>query len=267
MTRRYVIMIANVLLYLAVTVLAVVIYNEVVNPLVDWGTFGTGEQLPAQVFIVLVVAIALSWAAFKLKYAWIKPLSSPGFIRMQRFAPLSAVRSLHMITVGTAFALLITSAIKLLLHHGYSEFASFTDQYADVPAAYLIASAVIGTALELILFIGIMFNEAHHNVADFWTVLVVSIIIAALQPGGIAMQLLGIGLGFLYGYMYIRLKTIWSVILIGCSFNVIFFTFVKTAAYDWFGGLHPSLLTVIIGISAIYMVISVLAYGAKRDAA
>ncbi|MFC5467272.1 type II CAAX prenyl endopeptidase Rce1 family protein [Cohnella suwonensis] len=91
----------------------------------------------------------------------------------------------------------------------------FTAQYSNVPAFYLIASAVLNTALELVLFIGIMFNEARRRVPNFWAMLTIALIIAALQPGGIAMQLLGIPLGFLYGYMYSKLKSIWYVILIG----------------------------------------------------
>ncbi|SFT26842.1 CPBP family intramembrane glutamic endopeptidase [Paenibacillus sp. BC26] len=265
MMRRYLAMLANVVLYVAMIIAAIVIYNAAVNPLTEWGTFGEGEQLPAQAFIVLVLSVVLCYLAYKVKYKLMDSQTPPGFIRMQQYLPISTLQAVHMITVGIGFAFFFTAALKLLLHQGVSELATFTNQYADVPTGYLIVSAVINTALELILFVGILFNEARRNVAVFWAVLLVSIIIAALQPGGIAMQLLGIPLGFLYGYMYIRLRSIWSVILIGCMFNVLFFAFVKTSAFDWFGSLHDGWLIVILAVSAIYMAASVVKYNAKKS--
>ncbi|SDX57349.1 CPBP family intramembrane glutamic endopeptidase [Paenibacillus sp. CF384] len=266
MLRRYLAMLANVVLYVAMIIAAIVIYNAAVNPLLGWGSFGEGEQLPAQVFIVLVLSVVLCYLAYRVKYSLIVPqIAPPGFLRMQHYLPISTLRAVHMITVGIGFAFFFTASLKFLLHQGVSELAAFTDQYADVSTGYLIISAVINTALEIILFMGILFNEARRNVAVFWAVLLVSIIIAALQPGGIAMQLLGIPLGFLYGYMYLRLRSIWSVILIGCSFNVLFFAFVKTAAFDWFDKLHDSWLIVIIAVAAIYMAASVLKYSPKKS--
>ncbi|SEN73588.1 CPBP family intramembrane glutamic endopeptidase [Paenibacillus sp. OV219] len=265
MMRQYFGMLANVVLYVAMIIAAIVIYNVAVNPLVGWGTFGEGELLPAQAFIVLVLSIVLCYLAYKLKYKWMVSQTPPGFIRMQRYLPISTLQTVHMVTVGIGFAFFFTAALKLLLHLGVNELASFTDQYSDVPAGYLIVSAVINTSLEIILFMGILFNEVRRNGSVLWAVILVSIIIAALQPGGLAMQLLGIPLGLLYGYMYIRLRSIWSVILIGCSFNVLFFSFVKTTAFDWFDELHDGWLIVIIVVAAVYMSASVMNYASTKS--
>ncbi|WP_308637102.1 CPBP family intramembrane glutamic endopeptidase [Paenibacillus silvisoli] len=260
---RYAGMLGNYLLYTAMIIMAILVYNLIVNPIFDWGQFGKGDQLPAQVFIVLVVSIVLSWLAYTLKYRILKTPPPSSFIRLHQYLPIRLPQSIHMITVGLAFALLFTSAMKLLLHQGMSELEDFTAQYSNVPALYLITSAALNTALELVLFMGVMFNEARRRVPGFWAMLIISLIIAALQPGGIAMQLLGIPLGFLYGYMYSKLKSIWYVILIGCSFNVIFFTMVKTSLFGSFDDLSDMTLLLIALGSVVYMVISAVWYGLR----
>ncbi|WEK54441.1 MAG: CPBP family intramembrane metalloprotease [Candidatus Cohnella colombiensis] len=251
--KRYASMLGNTLLYVTMIVIAILLYNTVVNALLAWGTFGNGEQLPAQVFIVLILAIGLSWVAYTIKYRIRANAPSGGFIGMQQFTTLAWSRTAQLMLVGVAFALFYTAMMKLLLHHGVTDLSHFTEQYADVAVYYLIASAVINTALELILFIGILFNEVRRGIPTLWAVLIVSIIMAILQPGGPAMQLIGVGLGFLYGYTYIRTNSIWSVILIGCTFNVVFFTLVKTSAFDWIGSLNDVVLVLMIVVTAVYM--------------
>ncbi|WP_164545438.1 CPBP family intramembrane glutamic endopeptidase [Paenibacillus albus] len=260
---RYAGMLVNYLLYTAMIIMAILLYNFIVNPIFDWGQFGKGDQLPAQVFIVLVLSIVLSRIAYSLKYKILKTPSPSSFIQLHQYLPIRLPQAIHMITVGLAFALMFASVMKFLLHQGISELENFTAQYSNVAAFYLIASAALNTALELVLFMGIMFNEARRSVPSFWAMLVISLIIAALQPGGIAMQLLGIPLGFLYGYMYSKLKSIWYVILIGCSFNVLFFTMVKTSLFGAFGDMSDITLLIIAGVSAIYMIISTVWYSKR----
>lgn len=260
---RYAGMLVNYFLYATLIIIAILFYNFVVNPIFGWGEFGKGDQLPAQVFIVLTVSIVLSWIAYSLKYKILRTQTPLSFIRLHQYLPIRLPQSIHMITVGLAFSLLFTSVMKFLLHQGMSELEDFTAQYSNVPAFYLIASAVLNTALELVLFMGIMFNEARRRVPSFWAMLIIALIIAALQPGGIAMQLLGIPLGFLYGYMYSKLKSIWYVILIGCSFNVAFFTMVKTSLFGSFDDLSDTTLMIIAIGAALYMIISTVWYSLR----
>ncbi|CAN7613889.1 hypothetical protein [Paenibacillus sp. LjRoot56] len=265
--KRYVSMLGNYLLYLMVIILVICLYNIVIDPVLGWGQFGKGKNIPIQVFMVLVVTIALSAIVYAIKYRLLKqtPVS---FWSLSNFSPIRLSFSVHMVTIGLAFTLLNAASMKLLLYYNLSTFNDFTEEYfASVPFVYIILSSVLTTALELILFIGIMFNEARKHVPVFWSILVIALIIAALQPGGIAMQLLGVALGFIYGSIYVRLSSIWSILLIGIVFNLSLFVIKKIGWLDSMENMSEFTLVLLAAVMALYLIVSTLWYWRKPKAA
>ena len=106
-----------------------------------------------------------------------------------------------------------------------------------------------------------MFNDARKKVPVFWPILVSSLIIAALQAaGGIGMQLLGAALGFVYGYIYIRTSSIWSVIMIGIVFNTSLFGMKKVGWIDSMENMSEFSLIVIASVMGLYFLFSTLWY-------
>jgi len=159
--------------------------------------------------------------------------------------------------------------MKLLLYYNITTLNDFTeDYYHSVPFAYLMVSSVITTALELIVFVGIMFNEARKNVPVFWPILLISLIIGAMQSaGGIGMQLLGVALGFVYGFIYVRTSSIWSVILIGIVFNNSLFGMKKVGWVDEMEKMSEFTLIAIASIMGLYLLFSTLWYLRKPNQA
>lgn len=265
--KRYLSMLGNYLLYLTVIILVIFLYNIVIDPVLGWGQFGKGKNIPIQVFMVLVITIALSAIVYAIKYRLLKqtPVS---FWRLSSFSPISPSFSVHMITIGLAFTLLNAASMKLLLYYNITTFNDFTEEYfASVPFVYIILSSVLTTALELILFFGIMFNEARKHVPVFWPILVIALIIAALQPGGIAMQLLGVALGFIYGSIYVHLSSIWSIMLIGIVFNISLFGMKRIGWLDSIENMSDFTLILLAAVMGLYLIFSTLWYWRKPKAA
>ncbi|NRF94766.1 hypothetical protein HQN89_28125 [Paenibacillus frigoriresistens] len=214
--------------------------------------------------MVLVITIALSAIVYAIKYRLLKqtPVS---FWILSSFSPISPSFSVHMITIGLAFTLLNAASMKLLLYYNITTFNDFTEKYfASVPFVYIILSSVLTTALELILFFGIMFNEARKHVPVFLPILVIALIIAALQPGGIAMQLLGVALGFIYGSIYVRLSSIWSILLIGIVFNISLFGMKRIGWLDSMENMSDFTLILLAAVMGLYLIFSTLGTGENQ---
>jgi membrane protease YdiL (CAAX protease family) len=257
-------MVGNYLLYLAVMIVAILIYNFLVNPLLGWGQFGTGENIAVQMFLVLAATIGLSAFVYKIKYRVLKQ-TPESFWRTFGFSKISLGSLIHMIIIGLAFTLLNAAIMKLLLSYNITSLNDFTESYYNsVSFTTLIVSSVITTALELIVFIGIMFNEARKNVPVFWPILGISIIIAVIQaPGGIWMQLLGVALGLVYGYIYVRTSSIWSVIIIGVAFNVSLFSMKKVGWLDALENMSELGLIILAVVMALFLLVNTVWYWRK----
>ena len=155
------------------------------------------------------------------------------------------------------------------MNYNITTLNDFTEAYYhSVPFAYLMVSSVITTILELIVFVGIMFNEANKNVPVFWPILVISLIIAVLQSaGGIGMQLIGAALGLVYGFIYLSTSSIWSVILIGIVFNTSLFGMKKVGWVDAMENMSEFDLIAIASIMGLYLFFSTLWYVRKPNQA
>lgn len=258
-------MIGNYLLYLAVMIVVILIYNILVNPLLGWGQFGTGENIAVQMFLVLVATIGLSAIVYKIKYRVLKQ-TPESFWGIFGFSKISLGSLIYMIIIGLAFTLLNAALMKLLLFYNVTSLNDFTESYYNsVSFTTLIVSSVITTALELIVFIGIMFNEAKKNVHIFWPILGIAIIIAVIQaPGGIWMQILGVALGLVYGYIYVRSSSIWSVISIGIAFNVSLFCMKKIGWLDSMENMSEISLILLAVAMAGFILISTVWYWKKQ---
>ena len=266
--KRYLSMLGNYLLYLVVIILVIFLYNTIINPILDWGQFGEGENISIQLFMVLAATIGLSAIVYNIKYRILKQ-TPESFWKLSGFSKISLSCAVHMFTIGLAFTFLNAAVMKLLLYYNITTLNDFTeDYYHSVPFAYLMVSSVITTVLELIVFVGIMFNEARKNVPAFWPILVISLIIAALQSaGGIGMQLLGAALGFIYGFIYVRTSSIWSVILIGIVFNTSLFGMKKIGWVDAMENMSEFTLIAIASIMGLYLLFSTLWYLRKPNQA
>jgi membrane protease YdiL (CAAX protease family) len=265
--KRYLSMLGNYLLYLAVIIFVIFLYNTIIDPFLGWGQFGKGENISIQLFMVLVATIGLSSIIYNIKYRIL--IQSPeSFWKLSGYSKINLSCAVHMITIGLAFTFLHSAVMKLLLYYNITTFNDFTEEYYySVPFAYLMVSSVITTALELIVFIGIIFNEARKNIPVFWPILVISLIIGALQEaGGIGMQLLGVALGFIYGYIYIRTSTIWSIILIGIVFNTSLFCMKKVGWLDSMEKMSEFNLIALAAIMGLYLLFSTLWYLRKPNA-
>ncbi|MFP7298318.1 type II CAAX prenyl endopeptidase Rce1 family protein [Neobacillus niacini] len=262
--KNYFSMVGNYLLYLAVMIVVILLYNSVLNPLLGWGQFGTGENIAVQMFLVLVGTIGLSALVYKAKYKVLKQ-PSESFWRVFGFSKMSMGSLILMVIIGLAFTMLNASVMKLLLYYNITSLNDFTESYFNsVSFTTLIVSSVITTALELIVFIGIMFNESRKNVPVFWPILGIALIIAVIQaPGGIWMQLLGIALGLVYGFIYVRSSSIWSVITMGIAFNVSLFSMKKIGWLDSMEKLPEWGLIIISVVMAIFILVSTVEYWRK----
>jgi len=258
-------MIGNFLLYLAVLILAILLYNMIVNPVLGWGQFGTGENIAIQLFIVLTATIGLSAIAYTIKYRVLKQKTAR-FWGIFGFSKISSGSLIYMITIGLAFTLLNAAVMKLLLLHNITSMNDFTETYFNSGSFTTLAvSSVITTALELIVFLGIMFNEARKNVPVIWPILGIAIIIAAVQsPGGIWMQLLGAALGLIYGFIYVRTSSMWSVISIGIVFNVSLFKMKKIGWLDSMENMSEFSLIALAIVMGIFLLFSTLWYWRKQ---
>ncbi|MFJ5760564.1 type II CAAX prenyl endopeptidase Rce1 family protein [Neobacillus sp. NPDC093182] len=262
--KNYLSMIGNYLLYLAVMIVVILIYNVLVNPFLGWGQFGTGENIAVQMFLVLAATIGLSAIVYMIKYRVLKQ-TPESFWGIFGFSKIRLGSFIYMVIIGLAFTLLNAAVMKWLLLHNITSLNDFTESYYNsVSFTTLIFSSVITTALELIVFIGIMFNEAKKNVHIFWPILGIALIIAVIQaPGGIWMQLLGVALGLVYGYIYVRSSSIWSVISIGIAFNVSLFSMKKIGWLDSMENMSEISL-IILGVAmAAFILISTVWYWRK----
>jgi membrane protease YdiL (CAAX protease family) len=257
-------MLGNYLLYFAVTVLVIFIYNAVVDPILGWGQFGTGKNISVQLFMILATAILLSGVVYNIKNRLLKQ-TPESFWKLSNFSKISPGVTAHMITMGLAFTLLNATIMKLLLYYNITSMNDFSEVYYNsVPFTILIVSAVVNTSLELILFIGIMFNEARKNLPVFWPILFIALIIAALQaPAGIVMMLIGGALGFMYGMIYIHTSSIWPVILIGITFNVSLFSMKKIGWLDSLENFSEFTLIGLTVVSGLYLLFGTLWYWRK----
>ncbi|WP_338469700.1 CPBP family intramembrane glutamic endopeptidase [Niallia sp. XMNu-256] len=262
--KSFVTMLGNYLLYFAVTTLAIFLYNAVADPILGWGQFGTGENISVQLFMILVAAILLSGVIYNIKYRHLKQ-TPKSFWGLSNFSKISLSVTVHMIIMGLMFTLFNAAIMKLLLTYNITSMNDFLEVYYNsVPFPILIVSAVVNTSLELILFIGIMFNEARKNVPVFWPILFIAVIIAALQaPAGIVMMLIGGALGILYGWVYIQISSIWPVILIGITFNVSLFSMRKIGWLDYIENFSAPTLIGLTVVSGLYLVFSALWYWCK----
>lgn len=262
--KNYLSMIGNYLLYLAVMIVVILIYNTIMNPILGWGQFGTGENIAVQMFLVLVATIGLSAFVYKIKYRVLKQ-TPESFWGILGFSKIRLGSLIYMIIIGLAFTLLNAAVMKLLLLHNIPSLNDFTESYYNsVSFTTLIVSSVITTALELIVFIGIMFNEARKNVPVFWPILGIALIIAVIQaPGGISMQLLGVALGFVYGFIYVKSSSIWSVITIGVAFNVSLFSMKKIGWLDSMENISEISLIKLAVVMAIFLLVSNVWYWRK----
>ncbi|NQX63063.1 hypothetical protein HQN88_29775 [Paenibacillus qinlingensis] len=260
-------MLGNYVLYVMVIIVVIFLYNLVIDPVLGWGQFGKGKNIPIQVFMVLAATIALSGIVYAIKYRLLKqtPVS---FWLLSNFSPIRLSFAVHLITIGLAFTLLNAASMKLLLYYNLPTFNDFTEDYfSSVPFVYIILSSVFTTALELILFIGIMFNEARKHVPVFWPILVIALIIAALQPGGVAMQLLGVALGFIYGSIYVRLSSMWSILLVGIVFNISLFGMKRIGWLDAMENMSSFTLILLSVVAGLYLIVSALWYWRKPKVA
>jgi membrane protease YdiL (CAAX protease family) len=257
-------MIGNYLLYLAVMIVVILLYNIIVNPLLGWGQFGTGENIAIQMFLVLVATIGLSAIVYKIKYR-VQRQTPKRFWGIFGFSRISFGSLIYMIILGLAFTLLNAAVMKLLLAYNIPTLNDFTESYFNsVSFTTLIVSSVITTALELIVFIGIMFNEARKNVPVFWPILGIAFIIAIIQaPGGVWMQLLGIALGLVYGYLYVRSSSIWSVITMGVAFNVSLFSMKKNGWLDSMENMSEFSLLILAVVMAVFILMGTIWYWRK----
>jgi membrane protease YdiL (CAAX protease family) len=262
--KSYLTMLGNYLLYFAVTVLVIFIYNAVVDPILGWGQFGTGENISVQLFMILATAILLSGVVYNIKNRLLKQ-TPESFWKLSNFSKISPGVTVHMITMGLAFTLLNAAIMKLLLYYNITSMNDFSEVYYNsVPFTILIVSAVVNTSLELILFIGIMFNEARKNLPVFWPILFIALIIAALQaPAGIVMMLIGGALGIMYGMIYIHTSSIWPVILIGITFNVSLFSMKKIGWLDSMENFSEFTLIGLTVVSGLYLLFGTLWYWQK----
>ncbi|MEH7012256.1 CPBP family glutamic-type intramembrane protease [Neobacillus niacini] len=264
--KNYLSMLVNYLLYLAVMILVILLYNIIVNPILGWGQFGTGENIAIQLFIVLSATIGLSAIVYNIKYRVLKQ-NTERFWRIFGFSKISLGSLIHMITIGLAFTILNAAVMKMLLLHNITSLNDFTETYFNsVSFTTLVVSSVITTGLELIVFIGIMFNEARKNVPVFWPILGIALIIAAVQsPGGIWMQLLGAALGLIYGFIYVSTSSIWSVISIGVAFNVSLFSMKKIGWLDSMENMSEFSLIVLVVVMGIFLLFSTLWNWKKQE--
>jgi membrane protease YdiL (CAAX protease family) len=263
--KNYLSMIGNYLLYLAVMIVVILLYNFILNPILGWGQFGTGDNIAIQLFIVLTATIGLSALVYTIKYRLLKQ-KTVRFWGIFAFSKISLGSLMYMVAIGLAFTFLNAAVMKLLLYHNISSLNDFTESYFNsVSFTTLVVSSVITTALELIVFIGIMFNEARKGVPVFWPILGIALIIAAVQsPGGIWMQLLGAALGLIYGFIYVRTSSIWSVISIGVVFNVSLFSMKKIGWLDSMGNMSELSLIVLAVLMAAFLLFSLLWYWKKQ---
>lgn len=263
--KKYLSMIGNYFLYLAIIILVILLYNMILNPILGWGQFGTGDNIAIQLFIVLIATIGVSAVVYTIKYRVLKQ-EAQIFWKTIGFSKIKLSSLIHMIIIGLSFTLLNAAVMKFLLLHNISSLNDFTETYfSSVSFTTLLVSSVITTALELIVFIGIMFNEARKNVPVFWPILGISLIIAAVQaPGGIWMQVLGAALGLIYGFIYVSTASIWSVISIGVAFNVSLFSMKKIGWLDSMERMSEISLIVLAVAMGIFLLISTLWYGGKR---
>ena len=81
-------MLGNYLLYLAVIILVIFLYNTIINPILDWGQFGEGENISIQLFMVLAATIGLSAIVYNIKYRILK--QTPGsFWKLSGFSKIN----------------------------------------------------------------------------------------------------------------------------------------------------------------------------------
>lgn len=139
-------MIGNYLLYLAVMILVILLYNIIVNPILGWGQFGTGENIAIQLFIVLSATIGLSNIVYNIKYRVLKQ-KTERFWGIFGFSKISLGNLIYMITIGLAFTLLNAAVMKLLLLHNITSLNDFTETYFNsVSFTTLVVSSVIPRA-------------------------------------------------------------------------------------------------------------------------
>jgi membrane protease YdiL (CAAX protease family) len=78
------------------------------------------------------------------------------------------------------------------------------------------------------------------------------------------MQLLGVALGLVYGYIYVRSSSIWSVITIGVAFNVSLFSMKKIGWLDSMEHMSDISLIILAVAMAFFILMSTVWYWRKQ---
>ncbi|KOR89423.1 CPBP family intramembrane glutamic endopeptidase [Paenibacillus solani] len=240
-------MIGNIALYLGVFYALLYLLRSTYNYEVTLSFAKFLDRNPAMFMAVLFTLITLVYMLiFRIK-GWIWPHAEKSLFRASGFKRLRASRVMLMIGLGLAGSLFSIGLIVI---------DDIARQFPSIPALvddsirgdsiwYVILGAgLIGPAYEEILFRGLIFNELRRVMPVYIALLLQAAAYAYFQPS-MALSVISIGSGLIYGALYLRTGSLWAPILVQNTTMGTIFLFKYIGFYEWFGKLGDVWLYII----------------------
>lgn len=245
--KKVLIMIGNIALYLGVFYALLYLLRSTYNYEVTLSFAKFLDSNPAMFMAVLFTLITLVYLLiFRIK-GWIRPHAEKNLFRASGFKRLKASRVLLMIGLGLAGSLFSIGLIVI---------DDIARQFPSIPALvndtirgesiwYVILGAgLIGPAFEEILFRGLIFSELRRVMPVYVALVLQAAAYAYFQPS-LALSVISIGSGLIYGSLYLRTGSLWAPILVQNTTMGTIFLFKYIGFYEWFGKLGDVSLYII----------------------
>nr|WP_245339065.1 type II CAAX endopeptidase family protein [Paenibacillus shirakamiensis] len=198
----------------------------------------------AMFMAVLFTLITLVYLLiFRIK-GWIWPHADNNLFRVAGFRRLSAPRVWLMVGMGLAGSLF---SIGLIVIDDIAQLfpsvpALVDDLIKGDSAVYVIMGAgILGPTFEELLFRGLLFRELRKVMPVYVALVLQAAAYAYFQPS-MALSVISIGSGIIYGSLYLRTRSLWAPILVQITAMSTIFLLKYAGFYAWYDKLNEGVL-------------------------
>ncbi|MFD2673095.1 CPBP family intramembrane glutamic endopeptidase [Marinicrinis sediminis] len=191
-------------------------------------------------FVVMFIVSMIRKAVTKGEY--------PGFIANAGFNLLTRKQFMILVGIGLFGALWFTSTMYLpfLPTQAANEMQSYVDVFGTAGKFFftIVGVGLAGAFFEEIFFRGIVMNELKR-ISPIAVVLIIQALIYGVFQPNTTVTVIATFLGLMYGFIYHKVKSMWSTITIAVSVNILIMSFAEFGLVKQFSTLAPPVLAVI----------------------
>ncbi|MFD0589642.1 CPBP family intramembrane glutamic endopeptidase [Paenibacillus sp. GCM10027627] len=232
--KKFLLMVGNIALYLGIFYALMYLLRSTYN---YEATFKFAKYLEVNPSMFVAVLFSSILVVYVIVF-WIKSLIWRN--RKQSLFAASGFRKLGLKDAGLMFAMGLAGCLFSI---GLIEIDYVAERFPSIPHLVddlirgdsiwlvVLGAGFIGPIYEEILFRGLIYGQ-FRNVMPMYAALVLQALVYAYFQPSLALSVIGLGSGFIYAIMYVRLSSLWAPIIIQVTAMSLIFVAKDAGWYD-----------------------------------